>query len=691
MLPRSLSLLLVAAALLITGCGSSSDEESAPSATAPVPENLALLAGHMGGGGDLDESGVLARFADPIGLSRDASGNLYIADTSVCTIRRLAPDGTVTTIAGLTAVRDAVDGTGADARFHLPNDLVVSTDGNIYVADTSNHTIRRVTPAGVVTTVTGLAGVGGYVDGSVTDARLGTPRGIAADRSGNLYFTDGAYTVRKITPTGVVSTLAGSPGLDGSTDGTGNAARFGQLHGIAVDVSDNVYVADYGNQTIRRITPAGVVTTVAGVPGVSGSNDGPGATALFRFPRDVAVDASGNVYIADTENHLIRRLSPGGTVTTVSGAAGVSGSSDGGLAEARFKFPQGLVADDSGNVYVGDTRNFSIRRIASTGAVTTIAGSASVSGSTDGVGALARFAKPSGLWMDRTGVLYVTDADNHTVRAISGATVSTIAGRAGEYGGDDGTGSAARFYEPDGIAGDDAGNLYVADHNNHTIRKITAAGVVTTLAGSPGLSGSADGVGGVARFYHPLGVAVDAAGTVYVADSFNRTIRKISPTGAVSTFAGVAGSLGSADGTGAAARFGGPNGLALDAAGNLFVVDNGNYTIRRITPAGEVTTIAGSTGVQGSSDGVGSAASFWSPSKAALDGAGNLYVADTGNSTIRRIDSTGSVRTVIGRPRKVGFLPGALPGVIALPRGIAVRGNTVYITTYNGVVVATMP
>jgi hypothetical protein len=355
-----------------------------------------------------------------------------------------------------------------------------------------------------------------------------------------------------------------------------------------------------------------------------------------------------------------------------------------------------VAVDRAGNVLVADFHNNAIRKITSSGVVTTLAGTADSSGSTDGTGAAARFDTPYGVAVDGAGNVFVADYDNNTIRKITlSGVVTTLAGSAADSAGSaDGTGAAGRFCGPNGVAVDGAGNVLVADYWNDTIRKVTPSGVVTTLAGSAGLSGSADGTGAAARFFLPVGVAVDGTGNVFVADG-NNTIRKITPTGVVATLAGSAGLSGSADGTGAAARFCRPSGLAVDGVGNVFVADNENNTIRKVTPSGVVTTLAGSAGLSGSADGTGAAASFSWPQGVAVDGAGNVFVADSQNNAIRKISTSGVVTTIVGvaSGMSAGNLPGPLPASILSPSGVAIDASTgkLYITLDDAVMVAVLP
>jgi sugar lactone lactonase YvrE len=330
-----------------------------------------------------------------------------------------SPIGTVTTFAG--GSRGSTDGTGTDARFNYPEEVAVDGDGNVYVAGGGDHTIRKITPTGVVTTLAGVAESSGSADGTGADARFKQPYGVAVDGDGNLYVADmGNHTVRKVTPAGVVTTLAGTAGSSGSTDGTGADARFREPYGVAVDGDGNLYVADTYNQTVRKVTPAGVVTTLAGTAGSSGSADGTGADARFSYPSGVAVDGDGNVYVAD-RNYTVRKITPSGVVTTLAGAAGSYGSTDGTGADARFSDPDGVAVDGDGNVYVADKSNHTVRKITPAGVVTTLAGAAGSYGLADGTGPLARFTSPDAVAVDGDGNLYVTDRNNHAIRKITPA------------------------------------------------------------------------------------------------------------------------------------------------------------------------------------------------------------------------------------------------------------------------------
>jgi sugar lactone lactonase YvrE len=319
---------------------------------------------------------------------------------------------------------------------------------------------------------------------------------------------------------------------------------------------------------------------------------------------------------------------------------------------ARFNRPNGVAVDSDGNVFVADTGNHTIRRISPDRRVSTVAGRAGNPGSTDGKGGQARFKEPRGVAVDSQGVIYVADTGNHVIRRISKAgDVTTFAGIAGKFGSADGQGSEARFYGPTALAVDTARNLWVADSSNDTIRKITPDGVVTTLAGQAREVGSKDGVGAKARFSYPCGIAVDFAGVIFISDSANRLIRRMTPEGVVTTIAGVVGRWDdhAAEGDLKTARFSSPIGIAVDSERNICIADTTNYTVRRISPTGAVTIVAGQPRAgSGGTDPPRSPWRFRSPVGVAADGRGNFYVVDSEDATVVRVSSKGGAMLVAG-------------------------------------------
>ena len=444
-----------------------------------------------------------------------------------------------------------------------------------------------------------------------------------------------------------VTTMAGWPGSAGHADGTGWAARFAYPGSVRTDSAGNVYIADSFNNTVRRVTPDGVTSTVAGQPGVSGSTNGPAATALFSGTAGVAVDSAGNLFVADDTNALIREISASGNVTTLAGTAGSKGEVDGTGTAAQFFDPQNLAIDSAGNLYVADGMGNVIRKVTPAGVVSTLAGT--------GVG-----------------------------------------GAAGTAGSADGTGAAAQFNNPTGVAVDALGNVYVADRGNDTIRKITPSGVVTTIAGLALSSGSADGTGATARFNAPAGLGVDSAGNLYVADSMNNTIREVTPAGVVTTIAGLAGATENTDGPPSNARFNNPGDVAVDANGVLYVADSENQTIRRIVPGSSAA--APSIAVQPSDENVneGSQAVFdvgvtgtapfsyqWFLNGVAIPGAtdGTYTVADAqqsqeGSYSVTVTNSLGSATS--SSAALTVAVPAGYPDITAQPQGATlVNGGSV--------------
>lgn len=563
--------------------------------------------------------------------------------------------------------KDVSSFVGAGTRFNGPSGI--TTDGtNLYVADSENHVIRKVViSSGAVTTLAGSAGTMGYTDGTGESARFYKPMGITTDGS-YLYVTEyGNSTIRKIeTTTGVVTTLAGSPYNACSSDfPLGSPASFCGPTGITT-VGKNLYVSDTGGSIIRKVDiVTGVITTFAGKMANYGFVDGSNLESRFSFPRGITTNGK-DIFVADTGNCSIRKIEIAtGNVTTLAGRAGLSGTTDGVGTSARFYYPHGISTDGT-NLFVADTGSSTIRKIViATGEVTTI---------TESV-----FNNPEGITTDNNK-LFVADTGSSTIRKvdINSGLVTIFTGSVMSQGVADGTGSKARFNSPSGITTDGT-NLFIADTANHTIRKVEiATGVVTTLAGEPYFSGATDGTGlYYSSFNSPTGITTDGT-NLYISDTNNHTIRKIVvATSVVTTLAGSAGNYGSTDGAGESARFNSPGGITTDGV-NLYVLDINNRTIRKVViSTGVVTTLAGS-GNAGSVEG------FYSPSGITTDGI-NLYVTDY--SVIRKIEiSTGKVTTLAGQAATLGNdITGSSDGMGAEarfnnPQGVTMDGTNLFVS-----------
>jgi sugar lactone lactonase YvrE len=518
----------------------------------------------------------------------------------------------------------------------------------------------------------GSPGGWGAVDGPSAEARFTSPGGLCFDKTGRLLVADednGA--IRMVDPaTGATSTWGGRLAGEGTMDGLLPDAGFAATGAMAPASDGTVYFSDFALSGIRKVDPKGMVTTI--LPGGSRSYmDGVGPKVRFHTPSGLALDeARGCLYVADDNNMLIRQVNLAtNETTTLAGVWQSNDTVDGLFESAHFLHPRTVVKPAEEVLYVGC--DDAIRKLdLVTRKVTTLAGTPGVVGFADGVGPQVRFNGISGIALDGLGHLLITEGAysggycGQVLRSLDLATgrVTTVAGTGNDpapdaYGGIlglrgcmDGIGGAVRFDMPRNIVVDGKGMAYISDLGNSIIRKVDLeSGRVSTLAGTRPRVGSADGTADLASFNQPFGLALDSKGNAYVAEWHNNLIRKVTPQGVVSTLAGRAGISGCVDGPGSAATFSNPADLAVDAAGNVFVADTGNHCIRRISSDGAVTVLAGTPGNPGGyADGPGTAAQFNGPEGLVLASDGNLYVADTANNLIRVVRPDGTVSTLAG-------------------------------------------
>jgi|GEM_PF-1175564 len=593
-------------------------------------------------GGSLPATSCQLR--SPAAVAVDGSGNLYIADSGNHRVRKVDTRGLMTTIAGNGYPGYSGDGASAlAASLHNPSGLAVDAAGNVFIADTDNHRIRKVDTRGIISTIAGNGSPGYSGDsGDALSTTLHFPRGLALDASGSLFVADSSnQRVVKLQSDGIFSTTIVN-------------LYFPQ--GVAVHPSGDIYITDSSNNRIIKIDTAGVMTPVAGKGKSAYSGDGgPATAAALMVPQAIAFGAGGELYIADTWNHVIRKVDSSGLINTVAGSEKALDLGDGGAAvSARLRSPSGLAMDSSGNIYVADTFNHRIRKIDKDGLITTVAGNGSTLHSGDGAPATtALLTSPHGLAVEGSGTVYIVDSGAHALRKIdTDGTFTTIAGT-GEpaYSGDGDAATAAGLNNPTAIALEGTGTIYIADSNNHRIRKIDTQGIITTIAGNGRPEFSGEGAPAFsAGLHNPNGVHVDALGNIFIADTHNHRIRKIDTRGIISTVAGNGSPGYSGDGADAlSARLFAPHAVVASGAGDLYIADTYNHCIRKVDAQGIISTVAGSGSPGYSGDGSdASSASLFSPYSIALDPSGFLIVADTYNYRLRRAHDAGVIETVAG-------------------------------------------
>jgi sugar lactone lactonase YvrE len=578
---------------------------------------------------------------------------------------------TVFTVAG-GAVRDG--GPATAAPLTLPRFAAYDKAGNLFIADDWAHRIRKVDQSGVITTIAG-SGISGFSGdgGPAKSALVSFPTGLTFDRSGNILFTDqGNYRVRKIDNQGIITTIAGTGTMGYSGDG-GSAinASFSSMYGLALDRAGNIYICDQGNNVIRKIDTAGIVTTVAGngTAGFSGDG-GPATQAMLNFPFAVLPDGSGNLYIGDFSNNRVRKVDASQNISTFAGNGSSGCTGDGGLATAAtIGGARGMLLR-GGSLLIAGGGCSKVRTVnLSTNIINSVAGSTA---GYDGGGhpaASTRFYGESALLVDKSGNLVIVDRGNARVRVLTTSTqiVTTIAGG---YTGDGGKSTASAVDYPQGINFDRAGNLYIADDYQHRIRKVTPGGTITTFAGT-GISGYT-GDGGPATsatLDFPVAVAADASRNVYIADQSGFVLRKVDSTGTINT-------------SPATGLFFALFGMATDSSGNLYGADPFACVVWKITPSGTVTALAGdAVGFQCGYNGdhiPASQALLDSPNDVAVDSLGNVYIADTFSNRVRVVSATtGNINTLAGNGT-CGFSGDGGPGNLAMvcdPSGVAVDTN----------------
>jgi uncharacterized protein (TIGR03437 family) len=618
---------------------------------------------------------------EPERVAFDRAGNLYFTESYYCRVFRISTSGILTTVAGTGECTSSGDGGPAtSAGLSDAAGIALDAAGNIYVGD--RYRLRRISADRTIRTIAGTGVLGYSGDGGLaTSAQIGTPGAITVDASNTVYFSDpDNHVVWRISPFGAITRVAGtgSPGFS-NEGGPARSASLNDPSGLAVDADGNLYIADFGNNRVRRVSPDGVITTIAGTgqPGYTGDSR-PAVEAQLFGPNGLALDGSGNLFIAETTLGVIRRVASNGLIYTVARVPAIDIASspagdfavvenvgrvvhrmradgylsvmagfisttaigdNGPASSAVLLAPFGIGVDPKGSLFVADFSDQRVRRINPDGMIATIAGNGISNNTGDGSLAVnAQLNQPNPLAVDSSGNVLV--ACNTRIRRIDiSGIIATVVGTGDVgYAGDNGPATNARIYFPRGLAFDSAGNLYIADTRNHRVRRVTRDGVITTIAGNGQQGYFGNGVAATtAQLNNPMGVAVDASGNVYIADSDNHRVRKLSTAGIITDFAGDGQPDNTGDGGPAVrARLLFPRSVAVDPAGNVLITSD--TLVRRVSQSGVITTIAGSGVREYSGDGDLATRAGMEPTALAVDRTGRIYVSDTLNTRIRQLD-----------------------------------------------------
>ena len=750
----------VVVSLIVTGGTSfcaKADAQTSPVTLAPVITTIAGngTANFLGDGGPA----TAASLNGPAATAVDSAGNVYMANAYSSRIRKVDTNGLISTIVGNGSCNFGGDeGPATSATICQPYGVAVDNSGNVFIADTYNHRIRKVNSSGIISTIVGNGTPSFSGDGGQSvNATVNSPTGVAVDATGNIFIADsGNYRIRMIRPNGIISTVAGNGNAGFSGDGRPAInASFNTTRSVAVDTAGNIYIADIYNTRIRKVDTSGIISTITGGSYGFSGDGGPAVDAQISNSYGVNVDAIGNVYFVDTYNNRVRKIDTTGIISTIAGNGTGGFAGDGGApSSAQLNGPYGVTVDAMGNVYIADTNNQRIRKVqestlnfgtipvghtsATQNLYLEVQNGVSVSsitvpqseggaqeyviGTVSGCPLLVTLSANTVCTVPITfapaypglrGVPLVVTASVGTFSfsligiglsaqtVISPGIIDTVAGNGNSvFGGDGGPASSAGMLTPSGVARDKAGNMYIATYDAR-IRKVDRSGTITTVAGNgttcpdPTTPCGDGGKATDAQFVQPYNVAVDEAGNFYISDINGLRVRKVNLNGTITTVAG--NGTACADytspcgdgGLGTNANLGYPYGIAFDSSGNLYITEETGNRIRKLSPSGTISTIAG-TGAAGFSGdgGPATSATMFHPLGIAVDAANNVYIADAGNQRIRKVEAATGLITTIAGGGSTGIIAAngapATSVILSLPVAVAVdAGGSFYVVDFG--------
>ncbi|MGO8687251.1 MAG: NHL repeat-containing protein [Candidatus Dormibacteria bacterium] len=631
----------------------------------------------------------------PYGVAVDAAGNLYIADSGRDVVERVTPSGRLSVVAGDGRVGKPTPGRATSSELEGPSGLAVDGSGNLYIADNGNNMVEKVTPSGTLSVAAGLGQAGGAPNavaedadgnlfiasidsdeieevtasgqesvvagtdrpgaptpGPATSSRLGEPYGVAVDAAGNLYIADTDYNVvAKVTHSGTLSVVAGTgrSGLGAPVPGPATSAALGLPEGLAVDAAGNLYIADFLAHVVEKVTPSGMLAVVAGTGTLGAPTPGPATSSDLGTPTAVAVDAAGDLYIADADNNVVEKVTPSGLLSVVAGTAKVGLPAPRPAIGSQLDEPGGVAVGADGNLYITDADRSVVEQVTPSGTLSVAAGSGRFGQPTPGPATSSDLDFPSAVAVDAVGDLYIADTANDVVERVSrSGTLSVVAGTGDPGKPTPGPATSSELGHPSGVAVDAAGNVYIADSGNDVIEKVTPSGTLSVVAGTGDPGKPTPGPATGSDLSDPLGVAVDAAGHVYIADTGNDVVEKVTTSGMLSVVAGTGDQGAPTPGPATNSHLSGPGGVTVDAAGNLYIADSGNGVVEKVTRSGVLSVVAGTGDAGAPTAGPATSSDLTSPWAVAVDAAGDIYITDSDNSVVEMVAESVGTSTPAG-------------------------------------------
>jgi sugar lactone lactonase YvrE len=578
--------------------------------------------------------------------------------------------------------------TQATGTYISPTDVAVDAHGDLFIADSMNNVVEKVTPAGRLSVVAGNGKQGAPTPGPANRSHLNYPAGVAVDAHGDLFIADEFnHVVEEVTPAGRLSVVAGNGKQGAPTPGPANSSRFGRPNGVAVDAHGNLFIADESNHVVEEVTPAGRLSVVAG-DGIAGSpTPGPATSSALNGPVGVAVDAHGDLFIADAGNHVVEEVTPAGRLSVVAGD-GIAGSPTPGPAtSSALNGPVGVAVDAHGDLFIADAGNNVVEEVTPAGRLSVVAGNGKQGTPISGPATSSALNGPVGVAVDAHGDLFIADYyynitgyyyDNVVEEVTPAGRLSVVAGAVPDPGSPKpGPATRSHLNGPSGVAVDAHGDLFIADELKHVAEEVTPAGRLSVVAGNGKQGPPTPGPANSSALGLPSGVAVDAHGDLFIADAGNNVVEKVTPAGRLSVVAGDVAKLGPpTPGPANSSALDGPLGIAVDAHGDLFIADAGNNVVEKVTPARRLSVVAGN-GKQGApTPGPATRSPLYQPHGVAVDAHGDLFIADAGNNLVEEVTPAGRLSVVAGDG--IAGLPTPGPAArshLGGPSGVAVDAH----------------